>query len=86
MPARMVADPDLGPLVGVGSGGDVAYRLAPLTDVDADELAPDAPVLRDVVLRLAALSEAVPELVEVELDPLQVTIGHAPKRQRAKAW
>jgi acyl-CoA synthetase (NDP forming)/GNAT superfamily N-acetyltransferase len=86
MPVRMVADPDLGPLIGVGSGGDVAYRLAPLTDVDADELAPDAPALRDAVVRLAALSDAVPELVEVQLDPLQVTLGPAPKSQRAKTW
>ena len=28
-PARMVADPDLGPLIGVGEGGSVEYRLAP---------------------------------------------------------
>ena len=70
----------------MGSGGDVAYRLAPLTDVDADELAPDAPALRDAVVRLAALSDAVPDLVEVQLDPLQVTLGPAPNRQRAKTW
>jgi acyl-CoA synthetase (NDP forming)/GNAT superfamily N-acetyltransferase len=80
--ARMVADPDLGPLIGVGD----AYRLAPLTDVDAHELAPDDPALRDVVVRLAALSEAVPELAEVELDPIRVTLGPAPDRQRAKTW
>jgi acetate---CoA ligase (ADP-forming) len=79
---RMVADPDLGPLIGVGD----AWRLAPLTDVDVDELAGDEPALRDVVVRLAALSEAVPELAEVELDRLQVALGPAPKRQRAKTW
>jgi hypothetical protein len=79
---RMVADPDLGPLIGVGD----AYRLAPLTDVDAEELAPDDAATRDAVVRLAALSEAVPELSEVALDPVSVTLGPAPERQRAKTW
>jgi hypothetical protein len=65
---RMVADPDLGPLIGVGD----EWRLAPLTDVDADELAGDDPDVRDAVVRLAALATAVP--------------GAAPERQRAKTW
>jgi hypothetical protein len=65
---RMVADPDLGPLIGVGE----EWRLAPLTDVDADELAGDDPDVRDAVVRLAALAAAVP--------------GAAPERQRAKTW
>ena len=78
----MVADPDLGPLIGVGA----QWRLAPLTDVDADELAPGAPELREVVVRLAALADAAPELAAVELHPLQVTLGPAPQRQRAKTW
>jgi acyl-CoA synthetase (NDP forming)/GNAT superfamily N-acetyltransferase len=50
---RAVADPDLGPLVGVGTGGpqgafvdDLAYRLAPLTDVDAEELIASPPAVR----------------------------------------
>jgi hypothetical protein len=42
--------------------------------------------VRDAVVRLAALSEAVPEVVEVVLDPLSVTLGPAPNRQRAKTW
>jgi acyl-CoA synthetase (NDP forming)/GNAT superfamily N-acetyltransferase len=79
---RMVADPDLGPLIGVGD----AYRLAPLTDVDAEELARDDAAARDAVVRLAALSEAVPELAAVELDQPSVTLGPAPERQRAKTW
>jgi acyl-CoA synthetase (NDP forming)/RimJ/RimL family protein N-acetyltransferase len=95
---RMVADPNLGPLIGVGTGGerprashasraaDLTYRLAPLTDVDAGELAGDAHALRDVVVRLAALAEAVPELAEVELDPVQITLGLAPQRERAETW
>jgi acyl-CoA synthetase (NDP forming)/GNAT superfamily N-acetyltransferase len=79
---RMVADPDLGPLIGVGA----QWRLAPLTDVDADELACGAPELRDIVVRVAALADAVPTLAEVELAPLSVTLGPAPQRQRAKTW
>jgi X-X-X-Leu-X-X-Gly heptad repeat protein len=78
----MVADPDLGPLVGVGA----RRRLAPLTDVDADELASGAPKLRDGVVRLAALAEAVPTLAAVALAPVSVTLGSAPQRQRAKTW
>jgi acyl-CoA synthetase (NDP forming)/GNAT superfamily N-acetyltransferase len=117
-----VNDPELGPVAGVGGGGgrggratlpgDVSYRLAPLTDVDADELvdgpsalraalaagAHDAPALRDVVLRLGALADAVPELAEAELDPVhvgadgvtvagaQIRVAPPPERERPKTW
>jgi hypothetical protein len=37
-------------------------------------------------VRLAALSDALPQLAEVTLDPLSVTLGHAPERLRAKTW
>jgi hypothetical protein len=37
-------------------------------------------------VRLAALADAVPTLAAVELDPPAVTLGPAPKRQRAKTW
>jgi acyl-CoA synthetase (NDP forming) len=88
-----VNDPELGPVVGVGAGdrpalvaGDVAFRLAPLTDIDAEELVDAPPAvraalagaeldvasLRDLVLRVAALADAVPELAEAELDPVRV--------------
>jgi hypothetical protein len=110
-------DPELGPVVGVGAGGplvtgDVAFRLAPMTDVDAEDVlsaptalaaalatAPDAaPALRDLVLRVAALAEAVPELAELELDPVRigagvvavggarVRLGEAPQRLAPKTW
>jgi acyl-CoA synthetase (NDP forming) len=79
---RMVADPDLGPLIGI----DDEYRLAPLTDVDVHELAPDDAAARDVIARLAALSQAVPELTAVELDPVRVVLGPPPERRRAKTW
>lgn len=114
-----VNDPELGPVVGVGTGGgrplvagDVAFRLAPLTDLDAEELvaAPpalraalaatphEATALRDLVLRVAALADAVPELAELELDPVLVHEGGAavggirmrldvaPERLSPKTW
>jgi acyl-CoA synthetase (NDP forming) len=117
-----VNDPEFGPVAGVAPGGglgwagpipgDAAFRLAPLTDVDAEEVvggAPavraalaggehDAAALRDVVLRLGALADAVPELAEAELDPVLVgadgvVIGGArvrlappAARDRAKTW
>jgi acyl-CoA synthetase (NDP forming) len=80
--ARMVADPDLGPLIGVGD----EYRLAPLTDVDVQELAPDDAAARDAIARLAALSEAVPELGAVEVEPVRVVLGPPPAPRRAKTW
>jgi acyl-CoA synthetase (NDP forming) len=118
-----VADPDLGPVVGVGMGGrqaglagDVAFALVPLTDVEVDELldtsagvrawlegtrgaAPlDRPALREVVLRFALLLENVPEIVEVDLNPVRVMASGAtvldarlriaprPEPRRAKTW
>jgi acetate---CoA ligase (ADP-forming) len=114
-----VNDPELGPVVGAGTGarrplvpGDVAFRLAPLADVDAEELvrAPaalraalsegehDAAALRDVVLRLGALADAVPELAEAELDPVcvhadgvtvagaRIRLAPPPARERPKTW
>jgi acyl-CoA synthetase (NDP forming) len=79
----VVADPDLGPLIGVGD----EWRLAPLTDVDADELvhggkagklvagfrgAPpaDAAALADLLLRLSRLGEDLPEVAELDLNPV----------------
>lgn len=117
-----VNDPEFGPVVGVAPGGglgwagpipgDAAFRLAPLTDVDAEELVDGPPAvraalasgtfdvaaLRDAILRLGALADALPELAEAELDPVLIgasgmTIGGArirlappPERSRAKTW
>lgn len=87
-------DPLFGSLVGFGLGGihvevlkDVHFRVAPLTDRDADELlrevrgyrllegyrghpAADTEALRDVLLRIARLAEEVPEIVELDLNPV----------------
>jgi acyl-CoA synthetase (NDP forming)/GNAT superfamily N-acetyltransferase len=78
-------DPAFGPLVTFGLGGilteppaDRAYRLLPLTDVDADELVGEPrgagaalgrnrPAMRDVLLRVARLAEEIPELRALEL-------------------
>jgi acyl-CoA synthetase (NDP forming)/RimJ/RimL family protein N-acetyltransferase len=111
--AGAVNDAELGPVVGVGPlYGAAVFRLAPLTDLDAQELvdgppavraalaagAYDVAALRDVVLRLAALADAVPELAEAELDPVLVgehgvTVGGArvrlaapEQRERPKTW
>jgi hypothetical protein len=87
----------LGVVAGIGAGGpqaglfgDVAFRLAPTTDLDADELVAAAPVvsagladvpeldreaLVEVVLRLTRLFEDVPELIEGDLNPIRVGRG-----------
>jgi acyl-CoA synthetase (NDP forming) len=92
--AGVVHDPVFGPLVAFGPGGvmaeligDAAFRIAPLTDVDAEELvrsgkagrlvagwrgAPpaDEAALVDLLHRLSRLSHDVPEVVELDLNPV----------------
>jgi len=87
-------DPLFGPLVGFGMGGihvevlgDVQFRVAPLTDRDADELLhgirgsrllqgyrghppADIDALRELLLRVARLAEEVPEIAELDLNPV----------------
>jgi acyl-CoA synthetase (NDP forming) len=67
--------------------GDVGFRVAPLTDRDADELihgikglpllqgyrghAPaDLDALRDLLLRVSRLASEVPEIAELDLNPV----------------
>jgi acyl-CoA synthetase (NDP forming) len=90
----VVTDPTFGPLIAFGSGGvlaealgDVAFRLHPLTDFDADELIgstraatllrgyrgalpADTAALRGLLLRVSRLVEDVPEIVELDLNPV----------------
>jgi acyl-CoA synthetase (NDP forming) len=90
----VAADRLFGPLIGFGLGGihvellgDVRFRIAPLTDHDADELmheirgfrllegyrgqpAADIGALRDVLLRVSRLADEVPEIVELDLNPV----------------
>src|ERR687887_35544 len=120
--AGVVQDPVFGPLVAFGPGGVLAeligaaaFRLAPLDEVDAQELvlggkagrlvrgfrgAPPADVeaLVDLVLRLSALAEDLPEVAELDLNPLfglsrgclaldaLVRIAPADVRRSPKTW
>jgi acetyl coenzyme A synthetase (ADP forming)-like protein len=92
--AGIVQDSVFGPLVAFGPGGvlaeligEAAFRIAPLTDVDADELvhkgkagrlvagfrgapAADATALADLLHRLSLLAEGVPEVAELDLNPV----------------
>ena len=58
--------------------GDAA-RLAPLTDLDADKMIRIAPrlhpeadlgALRDLLLRVSRLSDDLPEVTDLDLDPV----------------
>jgi acetyl coenzyme A synthetase (ADP forming)-like protein len=87
-------DPSLGPVLVAGLGGvevellrDVAFRITPVSDIDAVEMigglraaklldgyrgspAVDRDAFLQVIQRLSALVEAIPELAELELNPL----------------
>jgi acetate---CoA ligase (ADP-forming) len=87
-------DPLFGPLVAFGLGGihvevlaDVQFRVAPLTDRDADELLhgirglpllkgyrgrppADLETLRELLLRVSRLAVDVPEIAELDLNPV----------------
>jgi acetate---CoA ligase (ADP-forming) len=91
-----VTDPVFGPVIAVGAGGvtveltrDVAVRVAPLTDLDSDEMvhelstfplldgfrgAPkkDVAALVDVILRVSALADHHPEILEMDCNPVIV--------------
>ncbi|HYA35033.1 MAG TPA: GNAT family N-acetyltransferase [Candidatus Binataceae bacterium] len=92
----VTADPTFGPLIAVGSGGvlaeimrDVAFRLHPVTDVDAGEMLAavrlnrlldgyrgskpgDRDALRAMITNVSALTEVIPELVDLDLNPVKV--------------
>ena len=94
--AGVTQDPSFGPLIMFGIGGiyaellkDVAVKLHPLTDLDAEELissvkmvrlfeefrgspASDIEALKDLLLRLSALVEDMPEITELDLNPVKV--------------
>jgi acetate---CoA ligase (ADP-forming) len=98
--AGVAHDPVFGPLVAFGPGGVQAeliggtgFRLAPLTDVDTEELVTsgkagaivagfrgrptaDADGLQDVLHRLSRLAEDVPELAELDLNPILAFSDH----------
>jgi acetyl coenzyme A synthetase (ADP forming)-like protein len=90
----VTTDGVFGPLVGFGLGGihvellgDVQFRIAPLTDRDADDMlrrirarrlltgyrgrsAVDIEALRDVLLRISRLAVEVPQIAELDLNPV----------------
>jgi acyl-CoA synthetase (NDP forming) len=90
----MTSDGVFGPLVAFGLGGihvellgDVQFRIAPLTDRDADEMltrirgrrlltgyrgrpAVDLSALRDLLLRVSRLAVELPQIVELDLNPV----------------
>lgn len=92
----MFEDPNFGPLIGFGLGGvfveligDVAFKIHPLTDLDARDLISevksgrllegyrggepgDIDAVVDALLRLSALVENHPEVVEMDLNPVKV--------------
>jgi acetate---CoA ligase (ADP-forming) len=92
----VTTDPTFGPLLVCGLGGtwvellrDVAFRLHPVTDIDAAEMvatlrssplfdgyrgAPpgDRQALISLITRISALVEVVPELSELDLNPVKV--------------
>ena len=80
---RVADDHVFGSLVTFG-GDDISRtaRLTPLTDLDADKLmrsplpGVDRGALRDLLLRVSRLAEDLPEVTELDLDP--VIAGPAP--------
>ncbi|HLZ38612.1 MAG TPA: acetate--CoA ligase family protein, partial [Mycobacteriales bacterium] len=85
-------DPSFGPILRFGLAGvttdllgDVAFRILPLTDVDAAELvrapaaapllfdAPvDVPALENLLMRVGQLAQEIPEVAELLLEPVVV--------------
>jgi acyl-CoA synthetase (NDP forming) len=92
----VTTDPTFGPLLVCGLGGilvevvrDVAFRLIPVSDVEATAMlttlrakvlldgyrgapAGDREALIALVLRVSALVESIPELLEFDLNPVKV--------------
>jgi acyl-CoA synthetase (NDP forming) len=90
----VVQEPVFGPLVVFGLGGvatdvlgDHAARLAPLTDIDAEQVirdvraapllfghrgtpAVDTAALADLLLRVSRLADDLPEVAELDLNPV----------------
>jgi acetyl coenzyme A synthetase (ADP forming)-like protein len=120
--AGAVQDPVFGPLVAFGPGGvfaeligEARFRLAPLSDREAEELvrsgkagrlvagfrgAPpaDEAALIDLLLRLSLLADDLPEVAELDLNPVlalpdrcvavdaRVRVSPPADLRRAKSW
>ncbi len=92
-------DPSFGPLILFGYGGiytelyrDVAFRIHPLTDLDAKEMMrsvkayqlmegwrgdkrADIESIEDLLLRISAMVEDLPNIVELDLNPVKVKVA-----------
>jgi acyl-CoA synthetase (NDP forming) len=92
----VTTDPTFGPLLVCGLGGvlvevlrDAAFRLTPVSDLDADDMitglrsprlldgyrgapAGDKAALASVIQKVSALVEIIPELRELDLNPVKV--------------
>jgi acetyl coenzyme A synthetase (ADP forming)-like protein len=90
----VVHDQSFGPVVACGAGGinaelikDVAVRITPVTDLDADEMLRslkmfplldgyrgaercDVAAVEDVLLRVSAMVDSHPEIIELDCNPL----------------
>jgi acyl-CoA synthetase (NDP forming) len=120
--AGVVQDPVFGPLVAFGPGGVMAeliggtgFRIAPLTDADAQQLVEggkagrlvrgfrgrppaDVDALTDLLHRLARLAQDLPEVAELDLNPVlasadgcaavdaRVRVAPPQRPERAKSW
>jgi acetyl coenzyme A synthetase (ADP forming)-like protein len=120
--AGAIQDPVFGPLVAFGPGGVLAeligearFLLAPLTELDAEELlragkagrlvagfrgAPpaDEAALVDLLLRLSLLADDLPEVAELDLNPVlalpdgcfavdaRVRVADPARPRRMKSW
>jgi acyl-CoA synthetase (NDP forming) len=120
--AGVVQDPVFGPLVGFGPGGVLAeligeavFRIAPISDIDADELVTsgkagrlvagfrgkpplDRTALTGILHRLSRLSVDLPEIVELDLNPViarhdgctvvdaRIRVARTEPPQRLKTW
>ena len=120
--AGVVQDPVFGPLVAFGPGGVFAeligqaeFRIAPLTDQDAQELVTggkagvlvrgfrgkppaDEAALSDLLHRLGRLGEDLPEVAELDLNPViarsdgcvavdaRVRVRRSDPQRRSKTW
>ena len=68
---RVADDRTFGPLVTlVAADMDRTSRFTPLTDVDATVMAGPSPSLRDLLLRVSRLADDLPEVTELDLDPV----------------
>ena len=92
----VTTDPELGPIVVAALGGvhaellgDAAFRLPPVSDLDASDMldglrskrlfegfrgapAGDRRAVEDIVCRVSALVDIVPEMTELDLNPVKV--------------